>query len=72
MKLYSYMFYEGDEGVVIANSWEEAKKMLEETYPRNEVNVVDASNYEFDVGQCLLYKEADTTEEPKVICTREW
>lgn len=75
MNLYSYYFYEGDEGVVIAHSWEEAKELVEKEYKeyygeRNFQIIEKMENY--DKNNCLLYEVGALSQKPMLFCTREW
>ena len=67
MNLYSYYFFEGDEGVVIAHSWEEAKELVEkeygEFYGEKSFKVVYKIT-DYNDGNCLLYSLVSWTDAP--------
>lgn len=75
MRLYKYYFFEGDEGVVLAHSWEEAKELIEEEYrdyytDRN-FEVVHKMTI-FNNENCLLYEVGEVSQQPMLFCTREF
>lgn len=55
MKLYKYANYEGDEGVIIANSLEEAIMLHKKEYPKQ--------------TSAYLVEEVDYVENRRLYCT---
>lgn len=68
-KLYSYDNYEGDKGVIIAGSLEEAIEIYKKTYPKRKI----ANNQEeyFNYG-CYLVEEGILDGASKLFNTCPW
>ena len=68
-RLYSYDNYEGDKGVIIADSFEEAVALYKEQYPDREV--ADTMKQYWDYG-CYIEEIDFMPEESRLYVTCEW
>ena len=68
-RLYSYDNYEGDKGIIIADSWEEAVALYKEQYPYREVA---ETNGQYWNGGCFIEEIDFVTEESRLYTTYEW
>ena len=59
MKAYTYDIWEGDKGIIFANSEEEAIKMYEQAYPDNPIYDCD-----YVSGACSLDYLCEVPNEP--------
>lgn len=68
MKIYTYENYEGDKGIIIAESFDKAEKIFYEQYP--ERRIVDDEVDWWDRGTYL--EEMDEVENNKLYCCFPW
>lgn len=67
-KLYSYDNFEGDKGVIIARSYEDAVALYKKEYPKRQIAKTEAEYYNHG---CYL-TENDVVETGKLYCTCPW
>lgn len=68
MKMYAYEIWEGDKGIIIAKSFDEAEKIFHEEYP--ERKIVDNESDWWNGGAYL--EEMDYVENNKLYCCFPW
>ena len=68
-KLYTYDNYEGDKGIIIADSWDEAVALYKEQYPDREV--AETQEQYWDYG-CYIEEIDFWTDEKKLYAICEW
>lgn len=68
-KLYSYDNFEGDKGVIIANSMEEAEKIYKKEYPERKIA---RNQEEYWNGGCYMTEEGVIDETSKLFNTCSW
>lgn len=68
MKIFSYEIFEGDKGVILAHSEEEAKAFLSEDYPEREVTR-DLNDY---MEGAILLKNEGNADRPRIVAAFPW
>ena len=68
-RLYSYDNYEGDKGIIIADSWEEAVALYKKSYPNREI--AETNEQYWDYG-CYIEEIDFALEESRLYVTCEW
>ena len=68
MRIYAYENHEGDKGIIIAKSFDEATEIFHEEYP--EQKIVDNEFDWWDGGTYL--EEMDYVENNKLYCCFPW
>ena len=68
-KLYTYDNYEGDKGIIVADSWDEAVALYKEQYPDREVS--ETIEQYWDYG-CYIEEIDFWTDEKKLHIVCEW
>ena len=67
-KMFAYECSEGDKGVIVARSYEEAKQIFYKKYPNREI--VDNDDDYWENGAYLF--EVDTLKNGKLYCCFPW
>jgi len=68
MNIYSYDNYEGDKGVIIADSYDEAIRLYKEEYPKRKI-----ANNDEEYWDCGCYiEEIGMVEKGKLYNTEPW
>lgn len=71
-KVFSYDNYEGDKGIIIAESKEEAIEIYKKEYPNRKIATESGDfNTYYDNG-CFIEEEEDWVEESRLIVACSW
>lgn len=68
-KLYSFDNHEGDKGIIVANSWDEAVEILKEEYPDREIA---ETQDQYCDGGCFMEEIDFWSEENRLYVVCEW
>ena len=68
-KLYTYDNYEGDKGIIVADSWDEAVAIYKEQYPDREIAETDEQYWDYG---CYIEEIDFWSNEKKLYVCCEW